>query len=84
MEKRRQCSFGAISPLFHNILLSVFRFSCLKWIRFSLRDKGDRDNESPLYTGNVIAYIVMNRKGIQINVLFVFVSSFSSHESCFM
>ena len=38
MEKRRNCSLGAISPLFHNIL-SVVRFSCLKGTGFSLRDK---------------------------------------------
>ena len=30
MEKRRNCSFGAISPLFHNILLSVIRIPCRK------------------------------------------------------
>ena len=29
VEKRRNCSLGAISPLFHNILLLVVRFSCL-------------------------------------------------------
>ena len=29
----------AISPLFHKILLSVVRFSCLKGTGFSLRDK---------------------------------------------
>ena len=29
VEKRRYCSLGAISPLFHNIVLHVFRFSCL-------------------------------------------------------
>ena len=34
MKKRR-----AISPLFHNILLPVVRFSCLGRTRFSLRDK---------------------------------------------
>ena len=28
-KKRRNCSLGAISPLFHNILLPVVRFSCL-------------------------------------------------------
>ena len=27
-EKRRNCSLGAISPLFHNILLSVLRVPC--------------------------------------------------------
>ena len=28
MEKRRTCTIGAISPLFHNILLPVVRFPC--------------------------------------------------------
>ena len=28
VEKRRNCSLGAISPLFHNILLPVLRFPC--------------------------------------------------------
>ena len=27
--KRRNCSLGAISPLFHNIFLPIVRFSCL-------------------------------------------------------
>ena len=35
MEKRRYCSLGAISPLFHNILLPVVKTGT----RFSLRDK---------------------------------------------
>ena len=39
VEKRRNCSLGAISPLFLNILLPVGRFSCLDRTRFSLRDK---------------------------------------------
>ena len=39
MEKRRNCSLGAISPLFHNILLPFVRFSCLSGTRLSLRDK---------------------------------------------
>ena len=29
VEKRRNCSLGTISPLFHNIFLPVVRFSCL-------------------------------------------------------
>ena len=29
VEKRRNYSLGAISPLFHNVLLPVIRFSCL-------------------------------------------------------
>ena len=37
---------GAISPLFHNILLPVLRFT---GARISLRDKRGRDNESRLY-----------------------------------
>ena len=28
VEKRRNCSLGAISPLFHNILIPVVRFPC--------------------------------------------------------
>ena len=39
VEKRRNCSWGAISPLFNNIFLSVVRFSCLKGTGFSLRGK---------------------------------------------
>ena len=39
VEKRRNCSLGAISPLFYNILLPVVRFSCSIGIRFSLRNK---------------------------------------------
>ena len=35
MEKRRNCSLGAISPLFHNILLSVVRLGT----GFSVPDK---------------------------------------------
>ena len=35
MKKRRKCSLGAISPLFHNILLPFGRSGT----RFSLRDK---------------------------------------------
>ena len=37
--KRRNCSLGAISWLFHNILLPVVRFSCLNRVQISLRDK---------------------------------------------
>ena len=37
MEKRRNCS-GAISPLFHNILLPLVRFSCLNRDQILLRD----------------------------------------------
>ena len=29
VEKRRNCSLGAISPFFHNIFLHVVRFTCL-------------------------------------------------------
>ena len=29
VEKRRNCSLGTKSPLFHNILLPVVRLSCL-------------------------------------------------------
>ena len=39
MEKRRNCSLGAISPLFHNIFLHVVRFSCLGRVQILLRDK---------------------------------------------
>ena len=35
--KRRNGSFGAIFPLFHNIFLPVIRFSYLAGTRFSLR-----------------------------------------------
>ena len=39
MEKRRNCSLGAISPLSHNILLPAFRFYVKTGTRISLRDK---------------------------------------------
>ena len=39
MEKRRDCSLGAISPLSHNIVLPVVRFSYLSRDKISLRDK---------------------------------------------
>ena len=40
MEKGRNCSCGAISPLFHNILSPVVRFLYVKTgTRFSLQDK---------------------------------------------
>ena len=39
VEKRRNCSLGAISPLFHNILLPVVNFYVKTGTRFSLRNK---------------------------------------------
>ena len=39
MEKRRNCSLGAISPLFHNILYLLLDFHVKTGTRFSLRDK---------------------------------------------
>ena len=39
VEKGRNCSSGAISPLIHNILLPDARFRVKTRIRFSLRDK---------------------------------------------
>ena len=39
VEKRRNCSLGAISPLFYNILLPDVRFPCFIGTRFSFRDK---------------------------------------------
>ena len=39
MEERRNCSLGAIAPLFHNILSHVVRFPFKTGTRFSLRDK---------------------------------------------
>ena len=39
MEKRRNCSSGAISPLFHNILLPDVDLCVKTGTRFSLRDK---------------------------------------------
>ena len=39
MEKRRNCSLGAISPLFHNIFYLLLDFHVLAGTRFSLRDK---------------------------------------------
>ena len=39
VEKRRNCSLGAISPLFRSICLPVVRFPCQIGTRFSLRDK---------------------------------------------
>ena len=39
MEKRRNCSLGAISPLFHNIFYLLLDFHVKAGTRFSLRDK---------------------------------------------
>ena len=39
MEKRRNCSLGAISPLFHNIFHLMLDFHVSAGTRFSLRDK---------------------------------------------
>ena len=39
MGKGRNCSWGAISPLIHNILLPDVRFLCLNKDQISLRDK---------------------------------------------
>ena len=60
VEKRRNCSLGAISPLFHIIFLPVVRFSCLGRDQiFTSRlavipDKRGRENESQLYLEKVI------------------------------
>ena len=39
MEKGRNCSPGAISPLFHNIYNLILDFCVITRTRFSLRDK---------------------------------------------
>ena len=39
MEKRRNCSLGAITPLFHNIFYLSLDFHVQAGTRFSLRDK---------------------------------------------
>ena len=39
VEKRRNCSLGAISPLFHNIFYMLLDFHVKAGTRFSLRDK---------------------------------------------
>ena len=39
VEKRRNCSLGAISPLFHNIFCMLLDFHVKAGTRFSLRDK---------------------------------------------
>ena len=39
VEKRRNCSLGATSPLFHNILLPVLRFPSLNGDQNSLQYK---------------------------------------------
>ena len=39
VEKRRNCSLGAISPLFHNIFYILLDFHVKAGTRFSLRDK---------------------------------------------
>ena len=39
VEKVRNCSLGAISPLFHNILYLILGFCVKTRTRFSLRDK---------------------------------------------
>ena len=54
VQKRRNCSSGAISPLFHNILLPVLRIPCknrdqnFTSIKAVIRDKRGRDNEGRL------------------------------------
>ena len=49
VEKRRNGSLGAISPLFNNIYYLLLDFHVKAGTRFSLRDKRGRDNESRLY-----------------------------------
>ena len=39
MEKRRNCTLGAISPLFHNIIYMLLDFLVSAGTRLSLRDK---------------------------------------------
>ena len=39
LEKRRNCSLGAISPLFHNIFYMLLDFHVQTGTRFSPRDK---------------------------------------------
>ena len=39
MKKRRNCFFGAISHLFHNIFYMLLDFHVKAGTRFSLRDK---------------------------------------------
>ena len=39
VEKRRNCSLGAIFPLFQNIFLAVVKFSCLGRDQIFIRDK---------------------------------------------
>ena len=39
VEKRRNCSLGAISPLFHNIFYTLLDFHVKAGTRYSLRDK---------------------------------------------
>ena len=39
VEKRRNCSLGAISPLIHNLSLPVVRFRVKTGTRFSLLDE---------------------------------------------
>ena len=60
MEKRRRnCSLGAISLLFHNIFYLFLDFHVLAGTRFPLldkrfiRDKRGRDNENQLHLGRL-------------------------------
>ena len=66
MEKRRNCSLGAISPLFHNIFYMLLDFHVKAGTRFSFRDKRGRDNESTVYiylwdtriSGELLSYLL--------------------------
>ena len=80
MEKRRNCSLGAISPLFQNIFLPVVRFSCLGrdqtfTSRYAvIRDKRVRDNESRLYLNRRVFVMGSNIFGTMKYVLDMFSS----------
>ena len=52
MEKRRNCSLGAISPLFHNIFYMLLDFHVRQRTDFHFEISGysrERDSESQLY-----------------------------------
>ena len=71
VEKRRNCTLGAISPLFHNtcILLPVVRFPCENREKIFtsrevvIRDKQSRDNDGRLLFINTSILITKNDSG---------------------
>ena len=65
MEKRRNCSLGAISPLFHNIFYMLLDFHVQAGTRFSLPDKRLLEiSEFEIARVNCISYFNMKTYGV--------------------